>query len=156
MVTFVLNDSSYDENGSSYVVSEKKTMLEAKQFIMNELELSCSYIDFECCLDRPMRIEGKFNIEPGKLSRTFDRYTLQQFAFKDKLLVKLIEVNDYDPTKIKKPFLSGGRGRGLGLSNNITPPSTSTFNTNLYQVDMSVDNTFDLTSKNDFPSLGTN
>ena len=24
MVTFVLNDSSYDENGSSYVVSEKK------------------------------------------------------------------------------------------------------------------------------------
>jgi hypothetical protein len=159
MVTFVLKDSSYDEDGTSYVVAEHKTMLEAKQFIMNELELSCSYIDFDCCLDRPMRIEGKFNIEPGKLSRTFDRYTLNQFAFKDKLPVKLIEVTDYDPHKPKPKFISGGRGRGrgIGMSGDVglshPQSSQSTFNTNLTQMDF-VD-TFDLNSQNDFPALGS-
>jgi len=164
MVTFVLKDSSYDEDGTSYVVAEHKTMLEAKQFIMNELELSCSYIDFDCCLDRPMRIEGKFNIEPGKLSRTFDRYTLNQFAFKDKLPVKLIEVTDYDPHKPKQKFISGGRGRGIGIGmsgdvglshppRSHPPRSQSTFNTNLTQMDF-VD-TFDLNSQNDFPALGS-
>lgn len=163
MVIFVVDDREFE-------VDESKTMLEAKQFIMNELELSCSYIDFDCCLDRPMRIEGKFNIEPGKLSRTFDRYTLNQFAFKDKLPVKLIEVTDYDPHKPKQKFISGGRGRGrgrgigrgIGMSGDVglghpprshPPRSQSTFNTNLTQMDF-VD-TFDLNSQNDFPALGS-
>ena len=111
-----------------------------------------------------MRIEGKFNIEPGKLSRTFDRYTLNQFAFKDKLPVKLIEVTDYDPHKPKPKFISGGRGRGrgIGMSGDVglshpprshPPRSQSTFNTNLTQMDF-VD-TFDLNSQNDFPALGS-
>ena len=111
-----------------------------------------------------MRIEGKFNIEPGKLSRTFDRYTLNQFAFKDKLPVKLIEVTDYDPHKPKQKFISGGRGRGrgIGMSGDVglshpprshPPRSQSTFNTNLTQMDF-VD-TFDLNSQNDFPALGS-
>ena len=154
MVIFVVDDREFE-------VDESKTMLEAKQFIMNELELSCSYIDFDCCLDRPMRIEGKFNIEPGKLSRTFDRYTLNQFAFKDKLPVKLIEVTDYDPHKPKPKFISGGRGRGIGRGIGMSggvglshpPRSQSTFNTNLTQMDF-VD-TFDLNSQNDFPALGS-
>ena len=154
MVIFVVDDREFE-------VDESKTMLEAKQFIMNELELSCSYIDFDCCLDRPMRIEGKFNIEPGKLSRTFDRYTLNQFAFKDKLPVKLIEVTDYDPHKPKPKFISGGRGRGIGRGIGMSggvglshpPRSQSTFNTNLTQMDF-VD-TFDINSQNDFPALGS-
>jgi hypothetical protein len=158
MVTFIINDREF-------ALEESKTMLEAKEFIMKELELSCSYIDFDCCLDRPMRIEGKFNIEPGKLSRTFDRYTLNQFAFKDKLPVKLIEVTDYDPHKPKPKFISGGRGRGrgrvigggIGMSGDVglshPPRSQSTFNTNLTQMDF-VD-TFDLNSQNDFPALGS-
>ena len=108
-----------------------------------------------------MRIEGKFNIEPGKLSRTFDRYTLNQFAFKDKLPVKLIEVTDYDPHKPKPKFISGGRGRGIGrgigMSGDVglshPQSSQSTFNTNLTQMDF-VD-TFDLNSQNDFPALGS-
>ena len=147
MVIFVVDDREFE-------VDESKTMLEAKELIMKELELSCLYIDIDCCLDRPMRVEGKFNIEPGKLSRTFDRYTLNQFAFKDKLLVKLTEVTDYDPHKPKKPFMSGGRGRGRGRG--LTQPTQ--FNTNLNQMDVfnenkAVENTFDLTSNDDFPSL---
>ncbi len=154
MVTFIINDREFE-------VDDSKTMLEAKELIMKELELSCLYIDIDCCLDRPMRVEGKFNIEPGKLSRTFDRYTLNQFAFKDKVTVTLNEISDYDPHKPKKPFMSGGRGRGRGMGRGMSgdvalshpQSSQSTFNTNLNQMDF-VD-TFDLNSQNDFPTLGS-
>ena len=32
-------------------------MLEAKKYIISELNLNCKYIDIEFCLDRPMRTE---------------------------------------------------------------------------------------------------
>ena len=157
MVFFIVDDREFE-------VVNTKTMLEAKEYIMKELELTCLYIDIEFCLDRPMRVEGKFNIEPGKLSRTFDRYLLNQFAFKDKVTVIVNEVPDYDPHKPKKPFMSGGRGRGMsrgmsrGMGRGIGLTQPSQFNTNLNQMDMfnenkSAENTFDLTSNNDFPSL---
>ena len=60
MATFIINDKEF-------VLEESNTMLEAKEFIMKGLELTCKYIDIEFCLDRPMRVEGKFNIEPGVL-----------------------------------------------------------------------------------------
>ena len=147
MVVIIVDDREFN-------VDDTKTMLDAKEFIMKELELSCIYIDIEVCLDRPMRVVGKFNIEPGKLSRTFDRYQLNQFAFKDKLTVTLIEINDYDPHKPKKPFMSGGRG--LATKRNVNPNQPK-FNTNLYQVDITEDNkkSFNLSSQDDFPSLGS-
>lgn len=154
MVTFIINDREF-------TLEESKTMLEAKEYIMKDIALTCKYIDIEFCLDRPMRVEGKFNIEPGKLSRTFDRYTLNHFAFKDKVTVIVNEVTDYDPHKPKKPFMSGGRGRGRGLgadrflgrSLNSTQPK---FNTNLNQVEIETEhNNFNLDSQDDFPSLGS-
>ena len=92
MVTFIINDREY-------VLEESNTMLETKKIIISELNLKCKYIDIEFCLERPMRTEGKFNIEPGKASRTFDRYTLNQFAFKDKVNVNIFEIEDYNPDK---------------------------------------------------------
>ena len=120
--------------------------------------LKCKYIDIEFCLDRPMRTEGKFNIEPGKASRTFDRYTLNQFAFKDKVIVNIFEIDDYDPDK-KITLFSGGRGRGMGNGLDTSRPlnpSQPKFNTNLNQVEIETENkTFNLDSQIDFPSLGT-
>ena len=159
MVTFIINDREF-------TLEESKTMLEAKKYIISELNLSCKYIDIEFCLERPMRIEGKFNIESGKASRTFDRYTLNQFAFKDKVNVNIIEIYDYDPDK-KVALFSGGRGRGLGRGMGLnrdrcldTPrqlnPSQPKFNTNLNQVEIKTEiNTFNLDSQSDFPSLGS-
>ena len=34
-------------------------------------------MDLEFCLERPMRILGKFNVEPGKVPTTFDRYKVK-------------------------------------------------------------------------------
>lgn len=149
MVTFIINDRVF-------VLDESNTMLEAKKIIISELNLKCKYIDIEFCLDRPMRTEGKFNIEPGKASRTFDRYTLNQFAFKDKVTVNIFEIDDYDPDK-KIALFSGGRGRGNGLdTSRPLNPSQPKFNTNLNQVEIETENkTFNLDSQIDFPSLGT-
>jgi len=153
MVTFIINDRVF-------VLDESNTMLEAKKIIISELKLKCKYIDIEFCLDRPMRTEGKFNIEPGKASRTFDRYTLNQFAFKDKVIVNIFEIDDYDPDK-KITLFSGGRGRGRGMGNSLDTsrplnPSQPKFNTNLNQVEIETENkTFNLDSQIDFPPLGT-
>ena len=153
MVTFIINDREFN-------LEESNTMLETKKNIISELNLKCKYIDIEFCLERPMRTEGKFNIEPGKASRTFDRYTLNQFAFKDKVTVNIFEIEDYDPDK-KISLFSGGRGRGLGRGMGLdTPrplnPSQPKFNTNLNQVEIETENnTFKLDSQDDFPSLGS-
>ena len=97
------------------------------------------------------------------MPRTFDRYILDRFAFSDKpIQVDYTEVTDYDPNKqVRKPLMSGGRGRGKGLSRNISdggayvPPTreTSTFNHESSQVEMNVEPTFELASEEDFPSL---
>ena len=155
MVTFIINDREFN-------LEESDTMLEAKKYIISELNLSCKYIDIEFCLERPMRTEGKFNIEPGKVSRTFDRYTLNQFAFKDKVIVNIFEIEDYDPDK-KIALFSGGRGlgRGGGLDRSRSldtprPLNQPKFNTNLNQVEIETEkNIFNLDSQDDFPSLGS-
>jgi hypothetical protein len=155
MVTFIINDREF-------TLEESNTMLEAKKYIISELKLKCKYIDIEFCLERPMRTEGKFNIEPGKVSRTFDRYTLNQFAFKDKVNVNIFEIDGYDPDK-KIALFSGGRGKGLGrgrVGGLDTPrpliPTQPKFNTNLNQVEIETENnTFNLYSQDDFPSLGS-
>ena len=62
-----------------------------------------------------MRVLGKFNVEPGILARTFDRYELDKFGIKDKINLTFYEVNDYKPyinnkrtLNIKKYSVGGG------------------------------------------------
>jgi hypothetical protein len=144
------------------------TILAVKKEIIKQLDLSCKYIDISFVLNKPLRVLGKFNVEPGKLPRTLDRYKLERFAFNDVIPVEIVEVDDYDPT-FKKPLMSGGLGRGRGMgrgmgrgrgnSMNTTyvPPSsrdTSTFDHTSNQVSMKIEPTFVLDSEDDFPSLG--
>ena len=160
MTTFIIGDTEIPSELSI-------TMLDLKQKIINACGIDSSYIDISFILDTPVRILGKFNVEPGKMPRTFDRYILDRFAFSDKQIqADYTEVVDYDPDKqVRKPLMSGGRGRGRGLSRNLgpdnesgayVPPSreTSTFNHGSTQVEMTVEPTFELASEDDFPSLG--
>ena len=154
-------------NGKEIQCELTDTILEVKKEIIKQLELTCPYIELSFNLDKPLRVLGKFNVEPGKMPRTFDRYVLDRFAFSDKpIQVDYTEVTDYDPNKqVRKPLMSGGRGRGRGLSRNLgtdsglggayVPPTreASTFNHESSRVEMVVEPTFELTSDSDFPSL---
>ena len=154
MVVFQIDDKQLEfENTLSFI--------EVKKEIIKQLDLSCKYIDISFVLNKPLRVLGKFNVEPGKLPRTLDRYVIDRFAFKDEIEVEITEINDYDPL-VKKPLMSGGmgrgRGRGRGINTSYVPPSTrneSTFDHTSNQVTMDVEPNFNLDSQDDFPTLGS-
>ena len=159
MAFFVVGDNEYEFELSS-------TILDVKKRLIKELDLSCKYIDLEFCLERPMRVLGKFNVEPGKVPRPLDKNSLSEFAFKDKVKLSYTEVNDYDPDKPRTPLVFGGRGRGRGQSMSrggglSQPPvnslerAISSFNHNENVQDMNVEPTFNLSSNEDFPTLGS-
>jgi len=153
MVQFQVNDKLLE-------FSNNDSLLHVRKEIMKEFGLTCPYVDIKYILDKPIRILGKFNVEPGTVPRTLDRYTLERFAFKDILNVEFTEVIDYDPTKLNRmKLMSGGRGRGLGGINKsaYVPPSTrkeSTFDHENTELSMTVDPSFVLDSEDDFPPLG--
>lgn len=150
MVEFVINDQTIE-------CEETMTILEAKKHIIQQLDLSCKYIDINFVMEKPMRVLGKFNVEPGKLARTLDRYPLERFAFKDSIKLEYEMVEGYDPDK-RVPLMGGGIGRGRGIclaGGAYVPPSrsNSTFNHEETQVELKLEPQFDLDSQEDFPSL---
>ena len=151
MVQFKINDQMIE-------CQDTYTILEVKQEIIKQLDLSCKYVDLSFVLDKPIRVLGKFNVEPGKLPRTLDRYAVERFAFKGEIQVEVTEVDDYDPS-IKKPLMSGGLHRGLhrGLDTSVyvapSSRSDSLFDHSSSEMSMKVDPTFNLDSQDDFPTL---
>tara|TARA_B110001469_G_C9446794_1_gene225951 strand:+ start:91 stop:543 length:453 start_codon:yes stop_codon:yes gene_type:complete len=150
MVHFKINEKVIECLGTD-------TILEVKKEIIKQLDLPCKYIDMSFVLDKPMRVLGKFNVEPGKLPRTLDRYVVERFAFKGEIKVEITEIEDYDPS-IKKPLMSGGGGAGGAGINKLVyvAPSSrkeSIFNHTSSEMSMKVDPTFNLDSQDDFPSL---
>lgn len=151
MPIFCVNDTEFEFTGD-------QTMLDVKKHIINELTLPCSYIDLTFVMEKPMRVLGKFNVEPGKVPRPLDSKCLNEFAFRDKVTLTVTEITDYDPNKPRVPFVSGGRGRGRGLGRGRFlqggTRETSLFDHSSTQASMTVEPTFDLSSTDDFPSLG--
>ena len=158
MVVFIVNEKQFPFNDTD-------TILEVKQSLVKQLNLSCKYVDLIFILDKPLRVMGKFNVEPGKLARTLDRYVLERFAFKETIKVGYEEVDGYDPDK-RTPLISGGRGRGKGIGRGVgrgrgitsgvyVPPTRdeSTFDHNSLEQSMKLEPVFDLDSHDDFPSL---
>ena len=83
-------------------ISNDSTIENLKGTIKSEFSIH-NYIDIDFTIDKTMRVLGKFNVEPGVLPRTFDRYELDKFGIKDEIALTFHEVLDYTPfTKIKK------------------------------------------------------
>ena len=84
---------------------EKTFTLNTTQTIENlkekikELYNITSYIDIDFQIEKPMRVLGKFNVEPGILPRTFDRYELDKFGIKGEINLTFYPVTDYTPFK---------------------------------------------------------
>ena len=150
MTTFIIGDTEIPCELSI-------TILDLKQKIIKECNIDSQYIDISFILDTPVRILGRFNVEPGKLPRTLDRYTLDRFALKDKMTIEYTQVNDYDPTKLNRvKLMSGGTARAsAGMGAYVSPGirKESLFDHNTDSLSMN-EPSFTLDSETDFPSLG--
>jgi len=117
-------------------IEVKTTIEDLKNMIKDEYNI-LSYIDIDFQIEKPMRVLGKFNVEPGILARTFDRYELNKFGIKDEINLTFHEVKDY------KPYRNNNRKLDLKkystMENLQTPGNVDSFNIN---------------SEDDFPKLG--
>lgn len=92
---------SKDETTKRLSVNVEKTIEELKNLIKTEYNIT-QYIDIDFRIEKPMRVLGKFNVEPGILARTFDRYELNKFGIKGDIELTFNIVHDYEPHVLKK------------------------------------------------------
>ena len=122
-----------DDVVKEFTIEVKTTIEDLKNTIKDEYNI-LSYIDIDFQIEKPMRVLGKFNVEPGILARTFDRYELDKFGIKDEINLTFHEVKDYTPQSLSKNKI------------NLTRLTSLTNN------DDRVD--FNINSEEDFPKLG--
>ena len=71
-----------DDKTIDYSYEQDRTILELKEEIIKDFKVSSPYIDINFTIERPIRVLGKFNLEPGVLARTLDMYQLDRFGIK--------------------------------------------------------------------------
>lgn len=141
MITFVITKG---EEKISLNVSVKENIMSLKNKIIEILELKVKYIDLDVKIDRPIRVFGKFNLEPGLLSRSFDNYTLDRWGIdKQTINIDYTEVEGYDPT-IKKTFVKKNNNKKYKCPGIVNIESGESYT----QVA-----DYNLESNDDFPSL---
>lgn len=125
---------SKDET-NEFPFDKGNTIEDLKEKIKEIYNIS-SYIDIDFNIEKPMRVLGKFNVEPGILPRTFDRYELNKFGInKDEIELTFHVVDNYTPFKNTK--------KELNLSKYKTQVKEET-----------TKNNFNIESEDDFPKLG--
>ena len=109
-----------------------------KERIIVEFNLKSKYIDIDFLLERPIRSLGKFNLESGILPRSLDTYKFDRYGLDGKTITATFhEVNDYEPKKYDKKFKHVNIMKKKEL-----------------MTDSNGEVLFDITSEDDFPSLG--
>ena len=128
ITTFFVNK---DGKQMQYPLQLNNTINDFKEMIKKDYAIK-DYIDLNFILEKPMRTLGKFNLEPGILPRTLDRYKLDSFGIKDKNISLTFDIiEDYVPQLIKKKNID------LKKYRNIENQGSE----------------YDLTSEQDFPKL---
>ena len=104
MITFVI---TRDDIEKTYEYSPDVNIYKLKLDIIKDFELSCEYIDLNITIERPIRVLGKFNMEPGFLPRTMDMYPFDRYGIDNKIVTATFnEVVDYKPYDKKKSDIS--------------------------------------------------
>ena len=86
-----------DDVVKEFTIEVKTTIEDLKNMIKDEYNI-LSYIDIDFQIEKPMRVLGKFNVEPGILARTFDRYELNKFGINlEEIQLTFHEVKGYTP-----------------------------------------------------------
>ena len=139
MLTFIIKN--YEQ---PICIEDESNFLELKKKIIDQYNLTTKYIDISFLTDKPCRIMGKFNMEPGLLPRTFDHYTIKRMAYKNNVInIEITTVDDYNPDEKRKTIKKRSTNKYRPPPSLISIESGSTY----------IQPNFDLNSENDFPTL---
>ena len=125
-----------DDVVKELTIEVKTTIEDLKNMIKDEYNI-LSYIDIDFQIEKPMRVLGKFNVEPGILPRTFDRYELNKFGIKGEIDLTFHVVEDYEPRK-----------------GNITTLDLNKYSVGGNEERENVVSGYNINSEEDFPKLG--
>ena len=103
MITFIIQGKGLTK---TFTCDTQDSILSLKNNIIKDFKLSCSYVDLDFKLERPIRELGKFNLESGIIPRTLDNYKFERYGLNDKNInANFIEVDNYIPVqKYSKSF----------------------------------------------------
>lgn len=77
MITFLVTN---EEQTIRYECSLSESIEILKNNIKKDFNLGEKYIDIYFDIDKPIRVLGQFNLEPGLSPRTMDRYTFDRYG----------------------------------------------------------------------------
>tara|TARA_B100000902_G_scaffold248364_1_gene235046 strand:+ start:252 stop:665 length:414 start_codon:yes stop_codon:yes gene_type:complete len=77
MITFLVTN---EEQTIRYECSLSESIEVLKNNIKKDFNLGEKYIDIYFDIDKPIRVLGQFNLEPGLSPRTMDRYTFDRYG----------------------------------------------------------------------------
>jgi hypothetical protein len=118
------------------------SILQFKQIVKENYKLQENeYVDLEFILDKPIRSLGKFNLEPGVIPRTMDRYKFNQFDLEERTIQTTFHVIQNYKQPIRKKQIKKPSGA-------YKPPAGEIKSGDSYETPK-----FDINSKDDFPSL---
>lgn len=136
MITFIIKK---DDIEKTFECSMEDSILSLKNKIIQEFNLSTTYVDLEFILERPIRSLGKFNLESGIIPRTLDSYKFDRYGLDEKTVNATYHiVNDYHHKKYERTF------KHVNLSQKYKTGN----------LEKKEDTHFDINSETDFPSLG--
>ena len=136
MITFVITK---DDIEKTFICSLEDSILSLKNKIIQEFNIESNYIDLEFLLDRPIRSLGKFNLESGIIPRPLDSYKFDRYGLDEKTVKATYHViTDFQPKKYERNFKHVNLSQKYKSKNENTPE---------------IENTYDINSNDDFPSL---
>lgn len=134
MITFIISDN---DNKKTYNYELNDNIYKLKLDIIKDFNLKCEYIDLNITIERPIRVLGKYNMEPGIIPRTMDMYQFEKYGIDNKIITATFnEITDYKPYE-KSRNSNTLIGRALNRESESIVESI----------------TYDLESNDDFPPL---
>ena len=134
MITFIISDN---DNKKTYNYELNDNIYKLKLDIIKDFNLKCEYIDLNITIEIPIRVLGKYNMEPGIIPRTMDMYQFEKYGIDNKIITATFnEITDYKPYE-KSRNSNTLIGRALNRESESIVESI----------------TYDLESNDDFPPL---
>jgi len=156
-VKFVLKDSG-SNTLKEYILQFSDKISDLKNMIVKDQYESKGSVDIILLLERTRRVFGKFNLEPGVISRSFDNRLLDEFSLRDGEVINIM-VKHIDKVikkeKVVNNFNKNSTGKYVPPHQKNTSNNYNNYKKPIYMNSISnkIDNNPFMLKETDFPPL---